>query len=883
MNRCLPVYTGMLLVPSVLLATVEPFPDLEPRFEFVSSLRPELAYSTRLPIRAHQFDLMFSTNPGGDDNRVVGPVAIVFATGAIERLQMFETDSDPALPMSQDRRAARYPHDRTRMAARPERDYGPSMDTAPRHTLVGPPLDTAGNVARVVDIEIADFVLDIGPHKEIVATPDGSAAAVAQRAPFDFADYVLDPSPRPDGADTATAIPLPANAVLQEVPTKYVWRPIRPVRDLIPGFHLGRWEGRIEGYVDRSRIETKNDNFRQRNENRLSEARLTLRNRGAFIIDPRLLRLTLGGTVGVTKEERDLRSGETTFKDTDDGDLRGYEFLAEVLPLNSFSVDVFANGNRLTQGGSLPGPLLTDVSNAGVTVSARRLYIPSTLSMRVDRAENVSGTARLVSTRRDERLYSITYDGRRGWINRALRLRYRFADKNDRFSPTTDYKRNDATAFYTQDFGTELNKRWDSRVRVSDRSGITEESRLDIDQLLKIDHTPRLSTQYRYFSTFTDRPVGDTDRQTVSFVIDHHLYESLRTLLELSDSIDESPSGERGRRRGRLEFDYRKQLPRDARLSANLGLFQERADDDLESTQVFVFEERHRFDETFALPITLNEPFVEPGSVSIIKTENGPDVPGCGDFSVPRRLVEEVDYTLRAIGDSTEIVPLPCSLNTTGINPGDSIRVDYIIVVDPSRSIETEGYAFNLSVENRNFRPFYRRTETNQDVISGRDLGLIDDRESEVFGLDMRYDTGDLRARLLLEHERFESRDQDYESDRVTPTLRYNYRRRWQLNLNGRVSETRFSRPRDRETKLRAIRAILAYVRDANLRIELFGEIRDLEDTLVPDEHLEELGLRVRWRFGKLDIFPTVKAVNLERGTTDVRDRRLVLRVIRRF
>ena len=683
--------------------------------------------------------------------------------------------------------------------------------------------------------------------------------------------------------DTPPVAIQPQPAATAGTGTKYVWGPRQFVSDLIPGFQLGRWGGQLEGYFDDSRTDTDNPNARLRSEDRLYDTRLTIRNSGAYIIDPRLLRLSLGATVGIIKQEFDITSASSTVQqDSDDSDLLGYDFSAHVLPRNSFSVDLFANRNRLTESGSLAGRLLTDLRNAGVTVKARRFYIPSTLSFRTNRTETESGTTDLVTSRRDERRQSIIYDGRRGWLNRALRLRYRSIDSSDPFTPSTDFKSHEGQVFYTMDFGPELRKRWDSNFRVFDRTGITDDTRLDLDQQVQIDHTDRLRTRYRYESSFTDRPVGDTDTHTASFLLGHKLYESLNTTLELTNSRDSFPGGERDIRRGRLEFDYDKELP-NAQLSAGLALFKERQDDDFETTLGFVSREPHRFDESFALPISLNEPFVAPGSVLIIKTRNGPDVAGCGSFSVPRPLVEGIDYTLRNIGDLIEIVPLPCSLTTPGINPADTITVDYRVTVNAAVGIDTNGYDFNVEIDHGHFRPFYRRTERDQAFASGFDSRILNDRETEVFGVDVRYATKKTRIQLRVQHEDSKSRDQESESTSVSPSLHFNYNRRWRLSANARLRERRFSRPRDRLEDLWAIRADLTYTRDANFRVEWFGEVRDLQDSQVPDDHIEEIGMRARWRLGKLDVVPTLRYIDRRRGATDLRDRRATLRVIRRF
>ena len=98
-------------------------------------------------------------------------------------------------------------------------------------------------------------------------------------------------------------------------------------------FRLGQWEGTLEGVVDYGRQTTKTDEQAGSHfDDFLTEERLTLRNVGAYILDPRLATLTLGGTFGLTQERFSL-DGTPDFTT---GTLWGYEGFLSLLPDASY-------------------------------------------------------------------------------------------------------------------------------------------------------------------------------------------------------------------------------------------------------------------------------------------------------------------------------------------------------------------------------------------------------------------------------------------------------------------------------------------------------------------------------------------------------------------
>ena len=151
-------------------------------------------------------------------------------------------------------------------------------------------------------------------------------------------------------------------------------------------FQLGRWDGAIEVLVNDSTVQietggatptvTETDNTR-------TETRLTIRNTRAYIVDPRLITLTMAGTFGIGQERFDAVTRGIASGEKRDADLSGYDFFAGIFPdNNTFSAILFANRNKFIQTRELAARDEVDVENRGVSLFAKRLFIPSSLSIR---------------------------------------------------------------------------------------------------------------------------------------------------------------------------------------------------------------------------------------------------------------------------------------------------------------------------------------------------------------------------------------------------------------------------------------------------------------------------------------------------------------------
>lgn len=649
------------------------------------------------------------------------------------------------------------------------------------------------------------------------------------------------------------------------------------------GLQLGRWDGDLELVADYARTDIDSRGAERSIENRQTEERLTLRNTGAYVIDPRFITFTLGGTFGLAQERSITESEGVELSDEErDMKLLGYDAYVGVLPGSAWSLDLFSNHNETSHSREFSGRVDTDITNTGATLHAKRLYIPSILSIRQTRADEESRVGDII-TRRNETRNTFTYDGRRGWVDSEMALRYEFLDKSDVMRPQLDYENQTANIYYSLDFGPALNWRWNSRLRGLERTGFSEETRWHIDELLQIDHTKNLRTQYRYFFTRTQRTVGESSTHLAEFNIRHQLYESLTTQLRADATRQNLSDGEREIFAGRLSFDYTKQVPHNGRLSAGLSLYHAKQDNQFDVTEAQLLQEAHTFDTPFPRAITLDNPFVIESSVFVTRTALG----SASACDTVRPLVEGVDYEPRTIGNTVEIVPLgDCAIDpTVGIGPGDTIAVDYRAEVSRDLAFTSNAWRGNISLDYRWIRPYFIHDEQTQELDSGdpEQARFLEERESDIIGVELKYDGDRARATFLVEAERLRSRDQDYDAIRGSQLLQSYILPDWRLTLTARQSTLDFTAPQARRTDILEARAVLTYSAKLSFYTEFMASWRFLEDTLVPDEEINEAAIHVRWRRGKLELAPSLRYIKRERDGSSLQDYRALMRIIRKF
>ncbi len=642
---------------------------------------------------------------------------------------------------------------------------------------------------------------------------------------------------------------------------------------------LGTWDGALEGTSNFARQTTKSsDAASSRIESMGSLNQLTIRNSGISIYDPRLVTLTLGGTFGLAQEWLTTESGTASR----DGTLYGYETFASILPEGAYSLNLFASRNQSVLTRELAGRSEAEVETRGATLFAREIYVPSSLTVRQEILKDEARIAGTVS-RRDTRRTIVRYEGQRGWVDAEADGHYEYVDESDQVLPLLSFRSHEARLNHGADFGSELDWHWDSRTGYFTRSGSTDLTLLTIDEVLRADHTERLRGEYRYFLTRTETSGAATTTHGVTAGLRHQLYESLTTSPALDAIFQTVPGGEKETYRGRLDVRYSKRLPGGGRLSAGLGGSLQYEDDRFDTPETLVPQEAHTAASPVALPIPLANAFVVASSVVVTKTAVGPLPLGCVPFpGPPTPLVVGRDFTLRTVGDSTEIVPIPCTVTSPGITAGDSVTVDYRFTVPRSLTFTTGTWRADLSVDYGWIRPFLIYERTEQSLLAGQEGRFLDNQESTTVGLELRYDGARVRASARGEARRFASDRVSYDSYQASQFAAVTLLRNLTLSVTGDESLITFKNL-SRESRTLAGRAALTYVFDSTLFGEVSGGFRTLTDTLLPEERTVEASARIQWFYRKLEVTPSLDYIQRERGTTGSQEIRAMVRTLRRF
>ena len=300
----------------------------------------------------------------------------------------------------------------------------------------------------------------------------------------------------------------------------------------------------------------------------LFEERLNLRNSGAYVIDPRLLTLTLGGSFGLSQErftsflrrqhpdELQHALGIRHAGKRAHGAAPLVDRVREPEPVQHFPGAVRSHqhhereprGDPLCEGAlhSFHVQCSTRPAGPGGTGIQRRLA-----------PGGGEGVAR--------------YEGQRGWADSEIDLVFEYVDDKDLVFPSLSFQSQEAQVNYGLDFGEDLNWHWASRLRYYNRTENTPITMWTVDETLIVDHTETLRSDYRYFLVRTENASGANTTQTGRASLQHRLYESLTTTASLDGVLQTFPQGEKDSIRGTLAWVYTKRLPLGGRLTAAVG------------------------------------------------------------------------------------------------------------------------------------------------------------------------------------------------------------------------------------------------------------------------------------------------------------------------
>lgn len=654
-------------------------------------------------------------------------------------------------------------------------------------------------------------------------------------------------------------------------------------------FQLGSWDSAIEAQADLSHLESKtSDAARSTFDTARTQERFTLRNSGAYVLDPRVLHLSIAGTFGLSQE---YYSSEGSSRSRD-GTLEGYDLSATILSDKPVGLELFANRQEEFAPNVFTSQSKLLSEQRGATLWGRRLYIPSRVMFRQVHTAQTTRTGDSLS-RFDVEENIVTYQGRRGWLDSEMDVNYEFTDSVDAFLPTSSYRQHDGGVTYSLDFGPELSRRWNSSLRYFKRTGAFDYATANADETLHIDHSDNLRSWYRYNFIRTTVGGGSTSTHLMDATAVHHLFRNLTTDVGVNGIVQQLEQGHRNTARGHINFAYQKRLPWDGWLRLGLGGAFDYQDEGFGNPESFIPREEHNAASPIALPITLDNPFAISSNpakpITIEKTpRRGPLPPGCVPPPPgPVNLQEGRDYTVRTIGAVTEIVPIPCSGAIPGINPGDTIAVSYFFAVPTSLTFTTGFWQASVSLDYGWIRPYYLHEQIDQHQIGGSDSQFLNNQQSDTAGIELRYDQPLWRVSTRAEARRYLSHRISYNNYRASQSAAVRLLRQLTMNLTGEEGQTDYTNPA-RHTRSFAGHGALSYMfarrtGDVRMSADVSAGVQVLQDSLVPTEQTTNALLAIRWFWRNLEVSPTLGYYDIERGSSSTTELRLMLHTVRRF
>lgn len=627
---------------------------------------------------------------------------------------------------------------------------------------------------------------------------------------------------------------------------------------------LGRWQGRGTFLLDWEKQDDKRADTKY--ETILFQERFGLRNVGAYVVDPRFLTLNLGGSFGLSQEEKiavtdnPLRVGNGTLYD--------YAFDGYFLSDSSHPVSVFANRNENNFSQGFGGRSdVTFASHGGVFELREGNFledyglfgVSSLLDVHQELLKEDSAVFGS-PFKRDETRNIVRYTVHRGGQTSDFDLRYELNDVNDPLNPSNVFDSNTVRAVHSLDFGPTLNRRLDSVLYYFTRSGSGSGDYVSLDEGLHIDHLTNFATDYRYNFSRSDSDVGVTTTHNGSIGLLHRLYRLLTTTLDARATRQDFPDGDKTIYGGQMGVAYHRSLPWQGQLFAHTFIGYEVDDNNFTSSEIDVVDEPHTAPAVIGAGagFALNNTFVLEETIVMFDVRGGARLP----------TTLNVDYTVRQEGAVTTIIPLAGS---PVIQPNDPLEVSYTYEVDPTLQYSTATVNARAAVEFPWFAVAYEHTLSNQSRLSGTATPqFLIDENLDVFTLELRHRWNQLRAQSTISYEILNSTIIDSRTWRFGQLLSYQPR----LDLTAQISGDQYFIDfpgEDRRSDSHLVRATVDWFAPIGAAISPFAGYRAFHDTGTQDDEIVDVGVRMRWTYRNLEISPSFSWSDYRRRLNDVR------------
>jgi hypothetical protein len=639
-------------------------------------------------------------------------------------------------------------------------------------------------------------------------------------------------------------------------------------------FQFGLWNGWLEtGY------ETDHENSHDGAQSSASYERthetMTIRNSGFSLIDESIMTGNLSLTFGQFQDSATSNGASGSGH----GSLTGYGFDSTFLGSTPYSSSLHAN-RVMSFNSQAFGRTTSTVEDQGASFHLGETsaladwgmpYFSSNLS--VEREHDMQETTNVIggNLELDETRKRVIYDGHKGFLTSDLYWNYSLDDVHDANFSQDNSRTQLATLTYSLDFGSTLNRRWDSNLTYFKRDGLSEYDSATALEKLHIDHRSNLFSDYSYTGIRIDAPTGITTTQIGTASLTHILYKNLTSNAQLMAQHESLPAGIIDYDQGGVQLGYQRSLPGEGTLSANLSANRQWHDNRLTSSQVGIIDESHQAPTPLGAGngFTLTQPYVLPGSIVVVDARGGARLP----------TIVGIDYDLIIVGGVVRVIPRITSLV---IQPGDPLLISYTYQVDPSISYVAASSAGGGGLNYSWISASVQHDETSLRLVSGQDRGFLNEFRSDSATLDLRGRWRSVQVQGGGGYLHYDSTLVSYIQRRLHQFNLYRPAPNVTIGLNTNWTITNFTVPASRSETL-AVNLSLDRFSPGGWTTNALLSHRFDKETFMATETVDEASLTEKWEYGMFSLLSTVAAARLSRGPYETTNWRFQITGIRAF
>lgn len=634
---------------------------------------------------------------------------------------------------------------------------------------------------------------------------------------------------------------------------------------------LGRWQGKGTFYLnwDQQTDHAANTKY----ETLVTQERLWLSNRGAYIVDPRLLTLNLGGSFGGSQEDDIANTTDSPLR-VGNGTLYNYAFEGLFMSETTSPVTLFANRdeNVLTQGFGTQSDY-TFESFGGVWElrenSALERYGLRNFNSLLDAHQEVVKENSSVfgsPNRRDETHDIVRYHAHKGGETSDTDLYYDFNDVHDPLNPTDVYQNNSARAAYSLDFGPTLNRRLDSGAYYFNQSGYSPGTNLGLTEGLHIDHNRDFWTAYRYAFSQSDTDAGVTTTNIANVNLLRRLYPTLTTTADAWTTRQDFSTGNITAGGGRTGFNYRRSLPWNGEFFSDTYGGYQVDDNNFSSSTLQVINEPHTAPDprgpnpTF----TLDNPLVETNTIDIVDATQG-----------NRQAQLGTDYQISALGNYTQII----LLGGTFIQTGDLLNVNYTYKVQPDVTYSTTTAEAKFGADFPLLSAWYEHLLSNQARLAGTATpGFLINQNIDRWKLELHHHWDEVRAQSSFAYDILRSTVLDANTWAFDQQLAYQPRPELLAQIIG--DQILVDYPGEgRHAESYVVRGLIDWTAPAGITVSALAGYRAYYDTGITGNDIVDAGVRLHWVYQNVEVIPSFTWATYSQNHTD--DAHAELRIVR--